>query len=1320
MATVAPNAPETDKNPIQDEYEDGLSPLERGKLGGVYAKHQEEINARRKNLQDREESTGSASGTAGAINSDDIPTQEASPTYKTNFKPQAPTQKNEGFIGFLKANKKKGPIGAIVGLLVLGAFGISFLTPGLLLIHITETITDRLDMQGPSLKIRTSKIYAKKLSNQALSGICTQVADIRCKFNSLNERQLKSLRAAGVEIEVEEGKTITGRYKVKSMSMNGEEINPVNLSTAIRENRNLRIAMDDAYSSDFARFADAKAKSVFDRLGLKKEPLVSGKSSDEERKKAQEDGVNKKNTVSEGEGDVYKPVDENNQEGNWTNGTDEIPADEARVKNAEALGAKGELAKGIAEAQKGNIKLTDEVLDEAANVLKNGEGLSAADAAEGIGKKGLGAIGILLAMPDQACNVYGMYKTVSNGAKLQRAGQLAVFAMDFLAMGSKIKAGDATPEEVGYLANQLTKTVALTTTDTSGKEVTTTSKPATDSYGYKYAAYGDDGPLTASAAGFVTGGSGFGNMGKTLSIANGLITGLIDVAGGKKNVDKACSVVKSPFGQAAIILGGIGISIAAIAGTPFTFGGTLAALAGGAAIGFGLSLGLSVAQNALTPMFIDMATGILINDTTFGEKAGDALISGSGYIMSTMAGAGGNAPLSPQDAVAYKNVQDQVLAQKAEDDRLTLSPFDASSRYTFMGRIVDQLVPYSAQSMTASDFANTSYSVVTRSLASIFNPSAFAKEATVDTYTQCDDVDYKQLNLATDPFCNPIRGIPPQYLNVDPDTIIDTLIQNQDIDEATGAPKSPAYKDFIANCIDRKDPLGYTGDSYDESKDGRDCFIAGDNEQTKAYWYLYQIDLRVIDGMENGFPDNAVCFPSTTSSSTGSATPSSVTKISDSEVKTLISSYGLPEPKADTSPDLIQYGEPVKGYQELLKQLQDNPKAGWAAQAMLNGEKTWASKGGSVKLYLNTTWVWFENGQSSWPDPYEMNCQNNTENTEATHVCPSADFQTAGYQGENRKNDYVEVFKKLYSESELSSVMKGVVQNSTNASKDIWNYNDPSNSSKSSYFNDLSSVSLSDIAPNKDFFDEKTQILTLILGKDPTMAAALNSFAVTDDDVLAHLGTGEGCGPGWGGYICKPARQQMANMLMALYMFDGKGPSASGVCKTSGSHPRGSGKGIAAIFDGTIPNISQEFGPTEWSMGEGAYMYTYATEYGMNPPGHTGIDYGVELDTKLYSPVAGTVKIAGGTPYFRSTDKLDGSGVSLPGTGELSIMLDNGDELILGHMHQIDVKVGDKVTAGQYVGLSGTENGAHVHVEYRIPDTSTSSGQRLVDPREYL
>src|SRR5690606_1828189 len=107
--------------------------------------------------------------------------------------------------------------------------------------------------------------------------------------------------------------------------------------------------------------------------------------------------------------------------------------------------------------------------------------------------------------------------------------------------------------------------------------------------------------------------------------------------------------------------------------------------------------------------------------------------------------------------------------------------------------------------------------------------------------------------------------------------------------------------------------------------------------------------------------------------------------------------------------------------------------------------------------------------------------------------------------GENRKNDYVEVFKKMYSEGDLPSVMKSVIQNSTNASKDIWNYNDPSNSSNAAFFSNLDSVTLNDISPNKDFFDDKTQILTLILGKDPNMVAALNSFAVSDDDLLAAL-----------------------------------------------------------------------------------------------------------------------------------------------------------------------------------------------------------------------
>lgn len=156
------------------------------------------------------------------------------------------------------------------------------------------------------------------------------------------------------------------------------------------------------------------------------------------------------------------------------------------------------------------------------------------------------------------------------------------------------------------------------------------------------------------------------------------------------------------------------------------------------------------------------------------------------------------------------------------------------------------------------------------------------------------------------------------------------------------------------------------------------------------------------------------------------------------------------------------------------------------------------------------------------------------------------------------------------------------------------------------------------------------------------------------------------------------------------------------------------GSGVAGIWGSNgIPTISQELGPTEWSQGAGAWMYGYASAYGVE--GHTGIDYSMNLGGMLYAPASGTVEIAGGTPYF--TDERYGA---TPGTGELYIRLDNGDVLILGHMQHIGVNVGDRVTAGTYVGQSGTYNGGHVHVEYRTPDPSTDSGWRIVDPRTYL
>jgi len=150
---------------------------------------------------------------------------------------------------------------------------------------------------------------------------------------------------------------------------------------------------------------------------------------------------------------------------------------------------------------------------------------------------------------------------------------------------------------------------------------------------------------------------------------------------------------------------------------------------------------------------------------------------------------------------------------------------------------------------------------------------------------------------------------------------------------------------------------------------------------------------------------------------------------------------------------------------------------------------------------------------------------------------------------------------------------------------------------------------------------------------------------------------------------------------------------------------------IDELVGGALWRLTQPFGQTFFSTHNGASMYTYGTFYGLQSGTHPGVDIGIPVKTPLYSPVSGEVIIAGGTTVF-----INVIGGANPQTGQLKIKTDNGSHVILGHLRRIDVEPGQRVVAGQYVGLSGHNNGDHVHVEIRVPDGDLSSGFRIVNP----
>lgn len=142
-----------------------------------------------------------------------------------------------------------------------------------------------------------------------------------------------------------------------------------------------------------------------------------------------------------------------------------------------------------------------------------------------------------------------------------------------------------------------------------------------------------------------------------------------------------------------------------------------------------------------------------------------------------------------------------------------------------------------------------------------------------------------------------------------------------------------------------------------------------------------------------------------------------------------------------------------------------------------------------------------------------------------------------------------------------------------------------------------------------------------------------------------------------------------------------------------GSVRNNGGPEFWAVTGGIVFPVTQEHGPTEWSQGAGSYMYTYAPYLGIE--GHFGVDVGTPMGTQLFSPVDGIVLEQFDSTSYQSTSV----GGSM--NGGLYIQRPNGDIVILGHMYRIDVPPGTQIRAGQAVGLSGSLNGDHVHVEYR-------------------
>lgn len=107
---------------------------------------------------------------------------------------------------------------------------------------------------------------------------------------------------------------------------------------------------------------------------------------------------------------------------------------------------------------------------------------------------------------------------------------------------------------------------------------------------------------------------------------------------------------------------------------------------------------------------------------------------------------------------------------------------------------------------------------------------------------------------------------------------------------------------------------------------------------------------------------------------------------------------------------------------------------------------------------------------------------------------------------------------------------------------------------------------------------------------------------------------------------------------------------------------------------------------------------------------HAGVDLAIPVGYRVYAVGDGIVELAGW--QNNAVRQGPGSGYGM----RIRILHEGGYQSLYAHLSRIDVKVGQKVKAGDVIGLSGNSgnsSGPHLHFE-------TRANHKIMDPMQYI
>ena len=279
-----------------------------------------------------------------------------------------------------------------------------------------------------------------------------------------------------------------------------------------------------------------------------------------------------------------------------------------------------------------------------------------------------------------------------------------------------------------------------------------------------------------------------------------LLTATIGAAGFTGATFRSCNMVRA---TTAIV------SLIALA-TP---GGGLIRSAVGLLIDAAISIGAEVAiTGVLAFMIPHVAQALFTNafEGTSGIPAGEMVVRGMSAANTRVGRSGsGQSPSSAEAVLAYNQANQEVIAEEAAKDRENRSPFDLTSKNTFLGSLAQKFMALN-YSTNVSGLINTFSSIVKNSL-----PKTLASgenETYMTTFGEnCPNLE--DIGAKGDIYCNPITTTDLSTVTIDTkedkayQEVISPNIETNEEGKEKVKDGSELAK-YIMFCTERDSPFG--------------------------------------------------------------------------------------------------------------------------------------------------------------------------------------------------------------------------------------------------------------------------------------------------------------------------------------------------------------------------------------------------------------------------------------------------------------------------------------------------------------------------------